>query len=139
MRKSIKTRHQLNAPIEKVWDHIKTGEKWENWFPLLKGSRIEGTTRYCELGDGDVMEERFLSSDAEKTFIYAIDKQHSFPAKDIIGIIRLETDGDQTKMHWTVEMQPESDEVFPMLKQQISEVYAASALKLQELANNELA
>jgi len=135
MKKSIQTQHQLNAPIDKVWDHIKTGEKWETWFPLLTGSRIEGNTRYCELGDGDVMEERFLSSESEKTFIYAIDKQHSFPARDIVGIIRLEGMNGQTKMHWTVEMHPESEEVFPMLEKQITEMYAASAVQIEELAN----
>lgn len=135
MKKSIKTQHELNANTDQVWNLIKSGEKWENWFPILTGSRVENNTRYCELDGGDVLEERFLSSEPEKTFIYAVDKQRSFPATDIVGIIRLEEgENNTTRMYWSVEMQPNSEEVFPALEQQITEVYAASVLQLQELA-----
>lgn len=135
MKKSIKTQHELNANTDQVWNLIKSGEKWETWFPILTGSRVENNTRYCELDGGDVLEERFLSSEPEKTFIYAVDKQQSFPATDIVGIIRLEEgENNTTRMFWSVEMQPNSEEVFPALEQQITEVYAASVLQLQELA-----
>lgn len=135
MKRAIQTRHELNAPSNKVWDLIKTGEKWEDWFPILTGSKIENNIRYCELGDGKVLEERFLSSDAEQIFIYAVDRQNAFPASDIVGTIRLEAKDQQTTLHWTVEMTPQSEEVFPALQEMIHEMYTASAEKLEALAN----
>jgi len=136
MRKVIQTTHEINAPIGKVWDLIKTGERWEEWIPILSGSKIENNTRYCEVANSDdVLEERFLASDAEKTFIYSIDRQHSFPATDIIAIIRLEENEDKTNMYWTAEMLPMNDEAAIGLAQQIPEIYAASAAMLENLAN----
>ena len=135
MRKSIKTTHTLNAPIDKVWGEIKTGEQWERWLPILTGSRIEGNTRYCDMHNGDVLEERFLASDAEKTFIYAIDKQASFPANNIVGIMRLvEASDTTTTLYWSVDMDVEDEATFQGLRQNIEGVYEASASQLQSLA-----
>ena len=138
MKKAIRTEHEIKAPIDKVWALIRTGEQWEEWVPILSGSKVENNNRYCEVaGSDDVLEERFLSSDAEKTFIYAIDKQQTFPATDITAIIRLEAQGPITKMYWTAEMQPFNEEAAAGLEQQVPEVYAASAGLLETLANKD--
>jgi len=135
MQKAIQTQHQINAPIENVWDLIKTGANWENWLPILTGSRVEGNTRYCDLEDGDVLEESFLASNVEKTFIYTIHKQASFPAEKIVGIMRLEEKtATSTTLNWPVEMEEADEPTYQALKEQISHVYAASAVKLGELA-----
>ncbi len=134
MYKSIQTTHHVNAPLENVWTLIKTGANWENWFPILKGSRVEGNKRYCDLDNGDTLEELFLASDVEKTFIYTVHKQKSFPAENIVGIMKLENNQGQTQLNWSVEMEVESEETFQMLKEHIGQMYSASAVKLEELA-----
>ncbi|MEO1652440.1 MAG: SRPBCC family protein [Bacteroidota bacterium] len=134
MQKAIQTKHQIQAPVSQVWSLIKSGEKWEDWFPILTGSRVEGNQRYCDLDNGDTLEELFLSSEAEKTFVYTIQKQKSFPATNITGIMRLEANGpDATTLHWSVDMEVENEEVFAQLKENIAQMYAASAHRLEEL------
>ena len=135
MKKSIKTTHTIQASLDPVWNLIKTGKQWERWLPILTGSRVEGHQRYCDMENGDVLEERFLASDAEKTFIYAIDKQASFPATNIVGIMRLEAAGsNQTTLHWSVDMDVADEATFQGLRQNIEGVYEASASQLQSLA-----
>ena len=135
MKKSIKTTHTLAAPLDQVWDLIKTGEQWERWLPILTGSRVEGNQRYCDMENGDVLEERFLASEAERTFIYAIDKQASFPATNIVGMMRLEaTDDTHTTLHWSVDMDVADEATFQGLRQNIEGLYEASASQLQSLA-----
>jgi len=135
MKKYIRTQHILNASVEKVWSLIKTGADWEDWFPILKDSRVEGNMRFCDLENGDTLEEAFLTSNAEKTFIYTIHKQASFPANNIVGIIRLEEkNANSTKLYWSVEMDLESNEIFNELKQNIEGMYTDASKKLQELA-----
>lgn len=134
MYKSIQTTHQVNAPLENVWTLIKTGANWENWFPILTGSRVDGNKRYCDLDNGDTLEELFLASDVEKTFIYTVHKQNSFPADNIVGIMKLEDNQEHTQLNWSVEMEVDNEETFQMLKENIGQMYSASAIKLQELA-----
>lgn len=135
MKKAIQTIHQLNAPVEKIWDLVKTGKSWENWLPILSASKVEGNLRHCQLDNGDVMEEQFLASNIEKTFIYTIHQQSTFPAENIVGIIRLEPINEtQTKLYWSVEMEVENEATFSMLKENIEGVYTASAQQLQALA-----
>lgn len=135
MYKSIQTTHQLNAPIDQVWSLIKTGENWEDWLPILSGSRVEGNMRYCDMENGDTLEELFLASNVEKTFVYTIHRQSSFPAENIVGIMKLEIDQpDQTVLNWSVEMEVENEETFQALQAQISQVYRESAAKLEEAA-----
>jgi len=138
MKKAIQTTHTITAPVDAIWDLIRTGEKWEDWLPILGGSKVNGNHRTCDVptpdGNQDVFEEIFLAMDAEKTFLYQINKQQSFPATDIVGSIRLEGTGESTTMYWSVEMDVETEETFTALKGQIEEIYKASAAKLQELA-----
>jgi uncharacterized protein YndB with AHSA1/START domain len=136
MYKAIQTTHEINAPIDTVWSLIKTGANWEDWLPILKGSRVEGNSRFCDLENGDTLEEIFLASTVEKTFIYTIHKQQSFPAENIVGIMKLETINEHTQLKWSVEMDVENEETFQALKEQISQVYTASAAKLGELATS---
>lgn len=136
MQKAIQTQHKINAPIDNVWSLIQSGANWEDWFPILKGSRVDGSKRFCDLDNGDTLEESFLASQTEKTFIYTIHKQESFPADNILGIIRLEQKSeDQTLLNWSVEMEVEQEDVFEELESHITHMYKASAAKLEELAH----
>lgn len=136
MQKAIETVHQINAPIDRVWALIESGAKWEDWFSILKDSRVEGSSRFCDLENGDVLEEKFLASQAQKTFIYNVHKQASFPAENIVAAMRLEANGvKETRLYWTVDLEVADEETFEGLKGQISHLYAEAAAKLQVLAN----
>ncbi len=136
MHKAIQTTHQIKAPINQVWSLIKTGDNWEAWFPILTGSRVEGNQRFCDLENGDTLEEVFLASNVEKTFIYTVQKQQSFPADNIVGIMKLEENStNETTLNWSVEMEVESEEIFQALREQIGQMYSASASSLEALAN----
>ena len=136
MKRFIKTEHHLSSSIDQLWPLISSGANWESWFPILKGSRVENNTRYCYLDNGDTLEESFLASNAEKTFIYTIHKQASFPAENIIGIINLRANKPiGTTIYWTVEMDIASDEVFEELKNSIENMYSVAISTLNELAS----
>ena len=140
MKKAIKTVHQLEAPVDALWSLIRTGAKWEDWLPILKDSRVEGTSRFCDLENGDTLEEKFLASDVAKTFIYNVHKQASFPADNIVAIMRLdETSAATTTLHWYVEMEVENEETFQGLKAMIEDLYTNSAKELQKLAAEKVA
>lgn len=136
MKRFIKTEHHISAAINTLWPLISTGANWELWFPILKGSRIENDKRYCYLDNGDTLEESFLASNAEHTFIYTITKQASFPAENIVGIIKLKKNNPVgTTISWSVEMDVASDEVFEELKHSIEAMYSEAVLKLNEIAS----
>lgn len=136
MQRFIRTEHEINAPIDQVWAKIAQGDGVENWLPIIKSSKLEGTNRRsCELFEGGNLEETILKSDVTKTFVYRIDKQEAFPAKDIVGVMRVEELGQgKTKLYWDVEMQVETEESFSALKENIEQVYKMSAAKLSEVA-----
>ncbi len=136
MKRFIKTEHHLSTSVNKLWPLISSGANWESWFPILKGSRVENNIRYCYLDNGDTLEEAFLASNAENTFMYTIHKQASFPAENIVGIIKLKANNPVgTTILWSVEMDVASDEVFEELKQSIEAMYSEAILKLNDLAS----
>lgn len=136
MKKFISTEHNVTAPLANVWAEIAKGDQVEAWLPIIKTSKLEGgNRRVCEMHEGGNLEETILKSDGTKTFMYSIDKQSAFPAKDIVGTIRVEAVSDtETKLFWDVEMEVESEEVFTELEKTITQVYAMSAQKLSEVA-----
>jgi carbon monoxide dehydrogenase subunit G len=136
MKKSIQTTHHLEAPLEKVWPLIKSGTDWENWFPILTGSRVEGNNRFCNLDNGDVLEESFLASEAEKTFMYSVNKQQTFPANNIVAIMRLEAlDAHHTRLNWSIDMDVETEETFAIMQENVGQLYQAATQELQALAS----
>ena len=138
MKKSIKTQHSIQAPANAVWDLIKTGANWEDWLPILSGSKVEGNIRTCDLttpdGGIDVLEESFLAFETDMLFMYQINKQQSFPATDIVAYMKVNDNDGKTLLNWNVEMNVDSEETFDMIKTQITQIYSASASRLEELA-----
>ena len=136
MKRLIQTQHEVVAPLEKVWSKIAQGDKVESWIPIIKSSRIEGgNKRFCEMHEGGPLEETYLISDVNKTFMYSIDHQEAFPAKNIVGSIRLEKNSENTtRLFWDLELEVENDEVFNELHTQISQIYEMSAARLSEVA-----
>ena len=89
---------------------------------------------------GEQLEELFLSNEAEKTFIYSIEKQNVLPAKNLVGLIRLEkVDHETTTLNWSLDLEVESLEIFESLQEQISGIYIASAARLAVLGTDTVA
>ena len=140
MKKAIRTTHHIKAPVQEVWSLIQSGANWENWFPILTGSRVEGTDRFCELENGDTLEEKFLASQAEMTFVYNVHKQASFPAENIVGIMRLVENGDgSTILYWSLDLEVADQATFEALNENVSGMYTAAAAQLEKLANEAVA
>lgn len=137
MKKSIQTKHELQASIKNVWSLIRSGANWEDWFPILTGSRVEGTNRYCDLDNGDILEEKFLASEAENTFIYNVHKQNSFPANNIVAIMRLEElNAEKTGLTWSVDFDVETEGAYVEIKGHIEQIYKTAASELTKLATS---
>lgn len=136
MKRFISTKHEINAPIEKVWAKIAQGDQVETWIPIIKSSkRVDSTRRFCEMHEGGSLEETILASDGTKTFMYSIDKQDAFPAKNITGTIKLEKKGeDQTILFWDLELEPTDESAYPELSATIEQIYQMSAAKLAQVA-----
>ena len=134
MKKLISTEHEISAPVENVWSKIAQGDGVEGWMPIIKSSKLgEGNRRYCEMHEGGNLEETILKSESTKTLLYSIDKQEAFPAKNMVGSMRVEPTGDDTtKLFWNMELDVDDEEVFSEIKKNIEQVYQMSAAKLGE-------
>jgi uncharacterized protein YndB with AHSA1/START domain len=128
MKRFISTEHDISAPAEKVWSTIAQGDGVETWMPIIKSSTLrEGNQRFCEMHEGGDLEETILKSEGTKTFMYSIDKQEAFPAKGILGTMRVQPQAEgQSKLFWDLELEVESDEVFAELKGNIEHIYNVS-------------
>ncbi len=139
MKKTIKTTHELNAPLEEVWKNVRTGASWEKWLPILAGSSIEGqgkgAKRVCTMHDGNELFETILESDDEtKLFQYSIDKQFFMPISDVIGTMKFAELEGKTHLSWNVEFEVESEQVFEEVKPGIEEIYETSSQKLAAIS-----
>ena len=139
MKKRIETTHQLNANLNEVWAHVRTGAAWEKWLPILSDSSIQGegkgAKRVCKMHDGNELFETILESDdQEKLFQYQIDKQSFMPIFDVIATMKFSEDKSGTRLDWNVEFEVESEEIFNQVKPSIKEIYSTSSQKLAELA-----
>lgn len=132
MKRFIQTSNPVNAPADQVWQKIAQGDGVENWLPIIKSSTLtDGNHRVCEMHEGGTLDETILAQDSSRTFMYRIDRQQAFPARNITGIMRVEENGpDQSTLHWDVEMVVEDDEVFAELRKNVEQMYAASAANL---------
>ena len=140
MKKKIETTHELNAPIEKVWENVRTGAAWERWLPILSGSRIDGegagAKRVCQLQDGNELFETILTSDdQEKRFSYRIDQQSFMPISEVIGTMHFSEENGGTKLSWNVEFEVENEDTFQAVRPGIEEIYSTSSQKLAEISN----
>ena len=103
----------VDAPAERVWDHIRDFNALPKWHPAIGDSRIEGNQPADKVGcirsfhtrDGGAIRERLMAlSDYEYGCTYAI-LESPMGVSNYIASIRLIpiTDGDRTLCEWTAE------------------------------------
>jgi carbon monoxide dehydrogenase subunit G len=110
----------IDAPVEKVWLHIRDFNGLPNWMPVVKDSHIEeglpadqvGCIRNFNLNDGGNIREQLLSlSDLQHNFTYSI-LESPMAVKNYQATVELRkvTDGDRTYIQWTAEFDTEPEE-----------------------------
>jgi uncharacterized protein YndB with AHSA1/START domain len=110
----------IDAPIERVWAHIRDYNGLPSWHPAIKASVIEGggpasevgCVRAMTLADGAKIRERLLAfSDAETFYTYAI-LESPLAVANYVATLRLRpiSDGNRTYAEWTAQFDPNPPE-----------------------------
>ena len=137
MKKEIRTVNTIAAPIEKIWENLKTGEEVNTWLPIITSCRVEGNQRFCTTESGNLDETILQSDDATKTFQYAIEKQSLFPITNIVGTMSLKSINESfTDLHWDLDFELEDESLFPQIKEGIEGLYKMGAIGLEELTES---
>lgn len=105
----------IDAPAEKVWQHIRDFNGLPKWHPRIRESRIEealpsdkvGCIRNFQLQNGDGIREQLLGlSDYDMFCTYSI-LESPMPLTDYVATIRLTpvTDGGRCFIEWSAEFE----------------------------------
>ena len=103
----------VDAPAERVWDHIRDFNGLPKWHPLIADSRIEngqpadriGCIRHFHLKDGGMIRERLLAlSDYEYSCTYEI-LESPMGVANYVATLKLTpvTDGARCFAEWSAE------------------------------------
>jgi uncharacterized protein YndB with AHSA1/START domain len=109
----VYTSSVIDAPADRVWEHVRDFNGLPRWHPLIADSRIEGNAPPDKVGcirnfrtqDGGVIREQLLAlSDYDYTCTYAI-LESPLGVVDYIATLKLTpvTDGDRTFVEWSAE------------------------------------
>ena len=110
----------IDAPVGKVWHHIRDFNSLPKWMPVVKDSHIEadlpsdqiGCIRNFNLNDGGNIREQLLTlSDLQLNFTYSI-LESPMAVKNYTATVELRkvTDGDRTYIQWTAEFDTTPEE-----------------------------
>lgn len=137
MKKEIKTNNLIDAPIDAIWEQLRTGEGVDRWLPIVTSCKVEGNKRRCTV-DGNQLDETILNSDdSQKLFQYAIDKQSLFPISHIVGTMKLHAHNEkQTNLTWDLSFDLQEESLFLEIKEGIENLYRQGAKGLEELAKS---
>ena len=112
---SIKVSGTIPGPIAAVWAVAGDFGGIAKWVPALKASNLApeskgtsvGDMRQCDIDGGpSLVETQTARSDADWTYTYAI-PGGPLPMKNYESTIRLETEGEQTKLEWSATFDPD--------------------------------
>ncbi|MCF4997955.1 SRPBCC family protein [Pseudomonas syringae] len=93
----------IPASADQVWQLIGGFNTLPDWLPFIPNSELSegGRVRTLQTADGAVVVERLESFDnAGKTYSYSI-VQAPFPATDYLATIRVEAQGQGTRVTWS--------------------------------------
>jgi len=109
----------IDAPIERVWSHIRDFNGLPKWVPAVADSRIEGGVaadkvgciRNFNLNDGGNLREQLLAlSDCDYSVTYNI-LVSPMGVQNYVATLRLMpvTDGGRTFAQWSAEFDCDAD------------------------------
>lgn len=108
----------IDAPVERVWSHIRDFNGLPKWVPAVADSRIEGGVaadkvgciRNFNLNDGGNLREQLLAlSDCDHSVTYNI-LVSPMGVQNYVATLKLTpvTDGERTFAQWTAEFDCEA-------------------------------
>ncbi|QCY13149.1 SRPBCC family protein [Pseudomonas sp. MPC6] len=98
----------IPASADQVWQLIGGFNSLPDWLPFIPQSELSegGRVRSLQTADGAVVVERLQAfDDAAKTYSYSI-VQAPFPATDYLATIRVEAQGQGTRVTWSGRFAP---------------------------------
>ncbi len=113
----VYTSSVIDAPADRVWNHVRDFNGLPKWVPVVESSRIEsglpadkvGCIRNFLLKDGGTIREQLLAlSDYEYSCTYSI-LESPMGVLDYVATLKLTpvTDGNRTFAEWTAEFECE--------------------------------
>ncbi|MFW9080852.1 SRPBCC family protein [Pseudomonas sp. P2757] len=93
----------IPASADQVWQLIGGFNTLPDWLPFIPKSELSegGRVRSLQTADGAVVIERLQTFDnAARTYSYSIE-QAPFPATDYLATIRVEAQGQGTRVTWS--------------------------------------
>ncbi len=139
MRRSIKTVHNIQAPIDKVWEIISKASGVNTWLPVIQTCELnghgEGAKRQCSSEQGNLFETIVKIDHTNKVFQYSVDEQPFFPIENVLGTMTLTDNLGSAQLNWDLEFNIADELHFPMVKGAIEGMYAAGAMGLEKISN----
>lgn len=139
----VYTSSVIEAPVARVWAHIRDFNALPKWVPVVTDSRIEGggpadkvgCVRNFNLTDGGNLREQLLAlSDHDHTVIYNI-LVSPMGVQNYVATLKLTriTDGERTFAEWTAEFDCEAGREQALTEEIGQDVFQAAFdnLKLQ--------
>lgn len=126
----------IDAPVQKVWDHIRDFNALPKWVPVVLDSRIEdalpadkiGCVRNFSLSDGGNLREQLLAlSDSDHSFTYNI-LASPMGVENYVATLELRpiTDGDRTFAQWTAAFDCEPKREKELIREIGDDVFQAA-------------
>lgn len=123
----------LPAPVDKVWETVGQFYGLANWHPAIVSCESEGDNiRRLKLADGsEIVEELVSHDDGSHSYTYTISNAGPLPVQNYKAEIRVDQEGNQSKVTWSGNFQPTGDE--ENARQTIENVYKAGFENLQKM------
>jgi polyketide cyclase/dehydrase/lipid transport protein len=126
----------IDAPVGRVWAHIRDFNALPRWVPVVVDSRIEGglpadqigCVRNFNLNDGGNLREQLLAlSDHDHSFTYNI-LVSPMGVQNYVATLKLTriTDGDRTFTEWTAEFDCEAGRAQELTNEIGNDVFQAA-------------
>lgn len=101
----IQTINKISKSEEQAWKVIRTGDQVHKWHPLIESTKVIGNKRTSKTEQGFLEETILVSDDKTKTFKYSVDKQEFYPAKNIVGTMKVVEGKKSTLLFWDIEFE----------------------------------
>ncbi|MFO0688815.1 MAG: SRPBCC family protein [Myxococcota bacterium] len=108
----FRVEEQVAAPLDRVWEAFADASTWPHWFPGVERASYDGappygvgTIRRSSVG-GVEYEETMLVWDRGRQWTYRVDRATAPIARAQLEISEFEAVGDQTRVRWTLAVDP---------------------------------
>ena len=131
MRKYLQTTNIVDAEHSEVWKKINSGDKVEEWHPIVDACYLKGSERICVTQQGELHETILVQDSENFTFKYKIHKQKVYPTNnDIICTIKIVEGRSGTLLLWDIEFDLEDQALMSEMSDGFKDLSAAAARNL---------